>query len=353
MRVTIARADLACIIQGTIKAVEARNAITILSHVLLTATDGKLTATATDLDTQITASAAATVESDGETTVNAALLSGIVGKLPANAEILLALDGGHLIVTSGRSRFKLQVLPADDFPLMQPVQYAAEFKIDLHRLVSPIAFAISNETTRYYLCGVYLHTVDGELKAAATDGHRFALNRAPLAAEFDGIIMPAKAVSLVPQGEVAFSVSGTKIKIVAADWEMESKLIDGTYPDYVRIIPTGNDKIITVDNATMRAAADRVATVSQEKSRAVKIAVDAGRVTLSVSGVSGDATEEFECDYAGEAITFGLNSQYLAAEASMFPAGPLTIAVSDGGAPVLFTAPGAPELLGIVMPMRT
>jgi len=352
MRLTIARADLARILSGTIKAVEARNTIPILSTVKLTAEAGKLTANATDLDIEIKSSIAADVETDGDTCVNAALLNGIVGKLPASGEVLLETKDNSLAISCGRSRFKLQALPAGDFPAMAEVQYSASFEIDLAALVLPLAFAMSTETTRYYLCGVYMHTDAGRIKAVATDGHRFALNAIDSAEDFKGIIIPAKTIGLLPRETVQFSVSDSKIRIVAGDTEITSKLIDGTYPDYERVIPKSNDKLIIVDNAAMRAASDRVALVSAEKARAVKINAVAGRVTLSVSGQEGNATEEIDAEYAGEELTVGLNSQYLANVAGMFPPGALKIFVADAGSPILFKADLVPDMLGIVMPVR-
>ncbi len=354
MRVTIARADLARIITSTIKAVEARNTIPILSNIKLVAADGKLTATATDLDIEITASTEAEIETPGATTVAGALLNGIVGKMPNGPLIALALDDHTLTVSSGRSRFKLQTLPVTDFPDLNKGEFTATFPLNIHGFVTPLAFAMSNETTRYYLCGVYMHIVDGMLKAAATDGHRFALSAiaAPEGVEFDGVIIPAKTVSLLPQGEVIVSVSESKIRFFAENLEIVSKLIDGTYPDYVRIIPTQNDKIVTVDNAALRQAGERVALVSAEKSRAVKISIAETGITLAVNGTEGAATDELDAEYSGEPIDVGVNSQYLANVAGMFPPGPLRLEIADAGSPILFKSDLAPDMLGIVMPMR-
>lgn len=354
MRVTIARADLARILSGTIKAVEARNTIPILSNILLSAAGGKLTATATDLDVQVTASTAAHIETPGDATVNAALLSGIVGKLPANAEVLLALADGILTVTSGRSRFNLQSLPAGDFPHMTAGEFAVEFTFDIAAFTAPVAFAISNEETRYYLNGIYLHKDGDDITAVATDGHRLARNRAESAApDFAGIIIPAKTVTLLPKGENTVRVSANKIQIDAGDFIVTSKLIDGTYPDYQRVIPTGNDKNIVVDNAAFTAAAERVAIISSERSRAVKLHFDSGSVTMSVTSAdNGSASDEVVADYGGEALDIGFNSKYLAEITRTLPPGNFNIALADSGSPALFTSDAAPGMVLVLMPMR-
>jgi len=354
MRVTIARADLARIITGTIKAVEARNTIPILSNILLTAADGKLTATATDLDIEITASTAANIEAIGSITVTGHLLNGIVAKLPANAEVLLALTDGQLIVTSGRSRFKLQCLPPEDFPNMTSGKYDVEFAFDLSQFTAPVAFAISNEETRYYLNGVYFLKSGGKITAVATDGHRLARNEMESGApDFAGIIIPQKTVSLLPKGTHTVRLSDSKIQIDAGDTVLTSKLIDGTYPDYQRVIPTRNDKRLIVDNAAFSAAADRVATISSERGRAVKLSFDTGRVVMAVNNPeSGNATDEVAAQYDDEAMDVGFNAKYLAEITRVLPNGDFKMMLADGGAPTLFLSDAAPNLALVLMPMR-
>lgn len=354
MRVTIARADLARIITGTIKAVEARNTIPILSNILLSADNEKLTAIATDLDVEIQASTAATIEVGGATTVNAALLSGIIGKLPANADVLLSIEDAHLVVKSGRSRFKLQVLPAGDFPSLTAGEYDVEFEFDLAQLCAQVAFAISNEETRYYLNGVYLHKDGGTITAVATDGHRLARNEMGSAApDFAGIIIPSKTVSLLPKGTNTVRISSTKMQIVGADFVVTSKLVDGTYPDYQRVIPTRNDKGITADNAAFTAAAERVSIISSERVRAVKLRFESGNITMSVTSAdNGSATDEVAAGYDGEALDIGFNSKYLAEITRGLPNGDFKMMLADSGSPALFMSDAAPGITLVLMPMR-
>lgn len=352
MRLTTPRADLARILTNVIKAVEARNTIPILGTVKLVAADGKLTAVATDLDIEIKSSIAAGIETPGSFCVNATMFNGIVAKLPADGAVTLTLENATLTIVSGRSRFKLQTLSDSDFPDITAGEYDTEFEIDLAALVGPVAFAMSTETNRYYLCGVYLLPTGNTITAVATDGHKLARSTVEATAEFTGVIIPAKTIGLLPKGVVSLSVSPNKIRIVTADTTITSKLIDGTYPDYERVIPKSNDKIVTVDKQALTTAADRVSTVGDGKDRAVKINIAAEGLTLSVTNGGDAANEDVAATYDGEPLFVGMNSKYLAAVAGMFPNGPLTLKIADAGAPVLFVSDAAPELLAVCMPLR-
>lgn len=344
----IARNDLARILAATTKVVESRNTIPILSTVRLVAADGALTATATDLDIAVTASAPAT--GDIAACIDARLLSDIVKKLPADAEVSIEIDGGATI-KSGRARFKLPVLPVGDFPNMDGGAFAAEFEADMAALFAPVKFAISNEEARFWLNGVFLHVVNGKLVAVATDGHRLARHIGPdIGVDFAGIIVPRKASEIMPDGNVAVSVSDTRIRIVKDGAVIVSKLIDGTFPDYMRVIPTGNDKLVRADNGALAAATDRVAVVSATHGSGVRMAIGGGAIALSVRG-DAEASDSVPCDYDGEEIVIGFNSRYVAEALSVFGAGDVTMAFADGGSPALLT--GAPDGLDVVlMPMR-
>jgi len=359
MNITLPRADLARLLASTTKVVEARNTIPILACVRLVVDGGKLTATATDLDIEITATVDAEAEADGAVCVSASLLDAIVKKLPASADVTLSLDSATLTVKSGRYTSKLQTLPVEDYPVFSETGFTTEFTADLATLFAPVSFAISTEETRFYLCGIYLTGAGGKLTAVATDGHRLSRNEVaepdgspPL--DFAGIIVPRKMVGLVPKGEVAVSLSNTKIRLVTADAVITSKLIDGTFPDYQRVIPTGNDKLISFSSPEMRQAADRVSVVSSERGRAVKFTFAPGQATLAVSNPdSGSATEEIAVDYDGDPLDIGFNSAYVAELIGQFPSGEIRLALADGGAPALFTSDAAPGLLCVLMPMRT
>lgn len=347
MRLTISKAEMVRLLAATTKVVEARNTIPILSMVRLVADGGKLVVTATDLDITISASAACDIAADGEICVDAKLITSIVNKAPG--ELALTLEGPTLGVVSGRSRFKLPTLPTSDFPDFKAGTYTTEFEADLAALMAPCQFAMSTEETRFYLNGVYLHTQDGTMRAVATDGHRLSRNVAPLDVDMPGIIIPRKAVTMLPKGVVSVSVSDTKIRVVKDDFVLVSKLIDGTFPDYQRVIPTGNDKLVRVDNTALKAAADRVATISSERGRAVKLTITAGNIDLAVRG-DGEALDAVQTDYAGDDVEIGFNAAYLVECLANLPAGDVTIALADGGAPALLSA--GDNLLIVLMPMR-
>ena len=356
MRLSIPRSDLARLLASTTKVVEARNTIPILGCVRLvvavTKKKATLTVTATDMDVEITAALPVDGEA-GSVCVSAALLDSIVKKLPADALVDLTLADNTLTVKAGRSRFSLQTLPADDFPNFTQGNYTAEFEADLAALFEPVKFAISTEETRYYLNGIYLVGTADKLTAVATDGHRLSKHEGTPVAPFDGIIVPRKMVGLVPKGAIHVSLSDTKIRFQTADAVITSKLIDGTFPDYQRVIPQNNDKIVTFDGGTMAKAADRVSVVSSERGRAVKLSFTEGQATLVVNNPeNGNAAEDVVVSYSDEPIDVGFNSAYLAELVGQFPAGDISLALADGGSPAVFTSAKAAGLICILMPMR-
>jgi DNA polymerase-3 subunit beta len=353
MKLTIPKSDLARVLTNVGRVVESRNTIPILGNVLLTATTDRLQVTGTDLDIVATDAAAATVEQPGAVCVDAKLLSDIAKK--AGGDVSLSEDNGQLLVTSGRSRFTLSTLPAADFPSLDGGKYTTSFEIDLAALFAPVAFAMSTEETRYYLNGIFMHVQDGQLRAVATDGHRLSRHQVAYTGEdpFKGVIVPRKAVGLVPKGTVNVSVSEAKIRIQSGDFTLVSKLVDGTFPDYQRVIPTGNDKKIVFGSEDMRQAAGRVSVVSGERGRAVKLSFADGEATLSVSTLdNGSATDEINVGYDDEPIEIGFNASYLTELVGIFPVGDIHLALNDSGSPAVFTSEKAPELLAVLMPMR-
>lgn len=339
----ISKHDLARLLSSVTKAVESKNTIPILATVRLVADGATLQATATNLDIEITGS----VPADGSLAccVDAKLLAGIVSK--AGGDIELEHDGNTLTVKSGRSRFKLQTLPVEDFPDLTAGEFTTTFEADLSTLFAAVAFAVSTEETRFYLQGVYLEPT----AATATDGHRLAHVTAALPS-FQPIIVPSKTVALWPKGSAHVSLSSTKIRIQTNDVVLTSKLIDGTYPDYRRVIPTGNDKYVLADKAALQAAVARVSTVADQRGRAVKLEIAPGQIGLSVRG-DAEATDSVEVDYSGEPLEIGFNSAYLAEILANVPGETVRIALNDAGSPTLFTAPDKDGALSVLMPMRT
>lgn len=350
MHLVIHKEDLTRVLGAVSKVVEARNTIPILSCVMLTAAGSGLSVMATDLDILATAGTTADVKVPGSLCVEAKLLTDIAKK--ATGDITMALDNGRLIVKSGRSRFSLASLPSDDFPDLGVPKFDAEFEIDLAALFAPCAFAISTEETRYYLNGVFFRGFDGKTVAVATDGHRLSRHVGPETAPFEGVIVPRKLVGLLPKGVVKVSVSQQKIRLQADTLTLTSKLIDGTFPDYERVIPKANDKVVTVDRDAIMRAADRVATVSSERGRAVKLSIAPGSIRLAVSSVDAvSAEDEVEAEYSGEPLDIGFNAQYVRDVFGTLPAGPVQLALADSGSPALVTG-GAEGLTLVIMPMR-
>lgn len=348
MRIEIARSDITRLLTQVARVIQARNTIPILSNVLLSVANGVLTARGTDLDIEVSVTTPVLAADEGEFTVDAKLLGDIAKK--AGENLTLEADGRDLVVRSGKSRFKLPVLPAIDFPTISVGGFDTEFDIDLASLVAPVSFAMSNEETRYYLCGVYLHVVDGNVVAVATDGHRLAKNLGQEAETFEGVILPRKLVGLIPVGKVSLAISPTKVRIVSGDTTIVSKLIDGTFPDYPRVIPANNPHTLVVDRKTLAGAADRVATVSTEKGSAVRFEVSTDTVRLSVRG-DAEASDEVAADFDGEPLTIGFNSRYVSEILGLVTGEKATIKLLDGGAPALITGEG--DCLFVCMPMRT
>lgn len=349
MRIEMQRNDLARLMAQTTKAVESRNTMPILGTVRLVAADRQLTATATDLDIEITASAPVSGDSLA-LCVNAKLLAGIVSKINGDT-LTMEHDGRRVTIKSGRSRFTLDTLPVDDFPSFSAGEFDVEFDVDLAALVAPVQFAISTEETRYYLNGVYLHATEAGTVAVATDGHRLSRHTGPFLASFDGVILPRKLVSILPKGNVRVSLSSTKVRIATQDTTITSKLIDGTFPDYQRVIPTGNDKIVTFAADEMVAAANRVQVVSNERERGVRLAISHDEISISLRGDS-EAEDAVPATYTGDPVEVGVNAAYLAELLGAFPSGDVHMALADSMSPILFKPAADDSLLAVLMPRR-
>lgn len=349
MRFSIERNALLHVLTSVTKVVESRNTMPILGNVALIIDQGQLTVRGTDLDIEVTASLPLMDAEDGAITVPAKLLTDIVKK--AGTELSLATEPNKLTIKSGRSRFSLPTLPVDDLPTLAAGAFDAEFDVDLSAIVSPVAFAMSTEETRYYLKGVHLHTIEGQLVAVATDGHRLARQNGQEAPAFEGIILPAKLVNLLPKGTVKFAVSNTKVRITTDDATITSKLIDGTFPDYRRVIPSNNDNRLKVKRDDLLQAAERVAVVADNRRRAVKLSITADAVALELRYESNVADDSIVASYDGEPMSIGFNGQYLGDAMRAFDGGEVVIALADSGSPAVVT--GSNEgLLVVLMPMR-
>ncbi|MEO7689524.1 MAG: DNA polymerase III subunit beta [Sphingomonas sp.] len=369
MKATIERATLLKGLSHVQSVVERRNTIPILSNVLLEATaEGGLKLMATDLDLQINETIAAAVDQPGATTVSAHTLFDIARKLPEGSQVSLAAADGKMTIMAGRAKFQLGTLPRDDFPVIAEGELPVAFELPaetLKQIIDKTRFAISTEETRYYLNGIFWHVSDDPLpvlKAAATDGHRLArvtMPRPDGAEKMPDVIIPRKCIAELRKlleeidGSVGVSLSPTKIRFDLGQALLTSKLIDGTFPDYSRVIPTGNDKILKIDPRSFEEGVDRVSTIATEKTRAVKMALDRDKIILSVtSPENGTAAEEVPGEYAAMPFEIGFNSRYLLDILGQLDGDTIEVHLADAAAPTLIRENDKSSALYVLMPMR-
>ena len=371
MKVTIERAALVKALGHVQSVVERRNTIPILANVLMQADGGTLTLTATDLDIEVSEAAPADVALKGAATAPALTLYEIVRRLPDGTQVRLELsqEEGRLQVSAGRSHFALAVLPDEDFPTLASDTLDTRFALSrtvLKRLFDKARFAMSQEETRYYLNGIYLHpqlsSEGNALRAAATDGHRLARIDAELpdgADKMPGVIVPRKAVGellrLIDDAEDAIevSVSESKIRFSFGAGHLTTKLIDGTFPDYERVIPKDNPNTLRVETADFSKAVDRVSTVSADRTRSVKMELEADRLRLNVNNPeAGSALEELSVDYGGSDIEIGFNARYLLDVAGQVDGETMAFSLADPSSPTVITDEEDPTALYVLMPLR-
>ncbi|MFO1018403.1 MAG: DNA polymerase III subunit beta [Hyphomonadaceae bacterium] len=370
MRLTIERSALLKALNHVQSVVERRNTIPILSNVLVSAQGDSLKLTATDLDIEISESAPAEVERGGQTTAPANYLYDFVRKLPDGSAVKLDVSGDdpRLFISAGKSRLHLPILPAGDFPSMPSDGFETRFEVEpteLSRLIDKTRFAISTEETRYYLNGIFFHAVDqdgAKLRAVATDGHRLALAdaNAPKGAQgMPGVIVPRKTINELKRllddaaDMVEIAVSPQKIRFALGDAVLTSKLIDGSFPEYARVIPKNNAKKLKIDNKSFREAVDRVSTVSAERSRSVRLALEKDKVTLTVNNPdAGVATEDLAADYRDDSMEIGFNARYLLDVADQIEGSEAVFELADSGSPTLVRDEADENAIYVLMPLR-
>src|SRR5579863_6938612 len=380
MKLIIERAALLKALSHVQSVVERRTTIPILSNVLLRAGSGTLAMSATDMDLEIVESVPARIDSDGRTTAPAHTLYDIVRKLRDGAQVELETigDRNEMVLRSGRSTFTLSCLPPEDYPVMTSAELPHHFTLsaaELRTLIDRTRFEISTEETRYYLNGIYLHATKNDevpvIRAVATDGHRLARVEMVLpegAAGMPGVIVPRKTILELrklleeSEAEVQIALSPTKIRFAipdgggssfATEATPTSQLIDGTFPDYDRVIPRDNDKVLEVDCKSFAEAVDRVSTISTEKSRAVKLAIERGSLTLSAtSPENGTAVEEIEVRYSAQPLEIGFNSRYLLDITEQIEGEGAQFVMSDAASPTIVRDSADASALYVLMPMR-
>ncbi len=371
MRLVIERSELLRALGHVTSVVERRTTIPILSNVLLKASGTLLQLKATDLEREVVEAAPAEVSQPGAITVPAHMLHDIVRKLPDGSEVEITRDAERerLTITAGHSRFALQTLAADDFPNLAAGDMSHTFELsaaDLKNLIEKTRFAISTEETRYYLNGIYVHTAQRAgktaLRAVATDGHRLAqldLDCPKGAEGMAGVIIPRKTVHELhrlleaTEATVNVGVSAAKVRFEIGPITLTSKLIDGSFPDYQRVIPQGNDKSMKVSNAQFAAAVDRVSTIASERGRAVKLAISKDKLILSVNNPDGgSATEELPVDYGSGGLEIGFNARYLLDISGQLESDTLQFMLADPGSPTMVKDGGDDRALYVLMPMR-
>lgn len=374
MKLVIEKAPLLRVLGHLQGVVERRSTIPILSNLLMVAEDDTLALSSTDMDIELVVSLPSAVDKPGRLTAGASALHDIVRKLRDGSQIDLEQDEKNLrlAVRSGRSVFNIPTLPHEDYPKMSAGDLPHSFSVpagDLRRLIDATRFAISTEETRYYLNGIYLHPAVndervGVLRAVTTDGHRMARFDLPLpdgAREMQGVIVPRKTVTELRKlidgagkdDEVVIRASDTKIEFKTGSATMVSKVIDGTFPDYSRVIPLGNDKIIGVARKDVSEAVDRVAIIETGRSRSVKFDFTAGSLELSaMNSEMGAAVEGVDVRYTGAQLHVGFNARYFLDIAGQIAGDEIEFRLADGGSPAVVVDPADKAALYVLMPVR-
>jgi DNA polymerase-3 subunit beta len=370
MKLTLSRDALLKSLGHIQSVVERRNTIPILANVLIRVAAQEVSLTATDMEIEINEAIDAQVGNTGAVTAPAHTLYEIVRKLPDGAQVeITAANANQLTLSSGRSHFKLGCLPVEDFPVMPGADLKHSFRLgasDLRSLIDRSRFAISTEETRYYLNGIYLHAAKNGgadvLRVVATDGHRLARVEIPSpegSIGIPGVILPRKTVAEIRKlidecaDTVEIALSETKVRFSFGGVVITSKLIDGTFPDYERVIPSGNDKVLEVDANAFASAVDRVATISSEKSRAIKLGLSQNQVVLSANSPdAGSATEELEAKYDSAQLDVGFNANYLLDILQQIKGDAAKFVLADATAPAIVQDVSDAGALYVLMPMR-
>jgi len=363
MKFSAERESLLAALQSVIGVVERRQTMPILANLLLASDQGKLSITATDLEVELVAKAEIKASADGRITVPGRKLLDICRSLPDGTTLAFTQEGDKLTVKAGRSRFVLATLPAGDFPTIDELAQQQTLKLaqaDLRRLLDKTHFSMAQQDVRYYLNGMLLETDGKMLRTVATDGHRLALCEMDLPAKAGSqqVIVPRKGVLelqrlLGSEGDVSITIGTNHIRAQIADVRFTSKLIDGRFPEYSRVIPNAPPRMVVADRESLRAALQRTAILANEKYRGIRLALKKDLLTLQAHNPEQEeAEEQVEVSYKGDELEVGFNVGYLLDALGAVDGTEVEIGVTDGNSSCLVRAPGATSSRYVVMPMR-
>ena len=367
MKFSAQRESLLTPLQHVVGAVERRQTSPILGNVLIEAQDGQVTMTATDAEIEMQARAAMHVDENGAVTVPARKLLEIGRHLPDSARVDFESTGEKAVFKSGRSRFTLATLPAAEFPKVEPLEEPQEVTLsaaELHQCIRNTAFSMAQQDVRFYLNGMLLEIGDARLACVATDGHRLAYAQCATGAnpaEPVRAIIPRKSIgelqrllgTLDGEDAVRLLITPQHLQVLAGDVRLTTKLIDGRFPDYNRVIPVDGNKELVIDCTTLRQSLTRASVLSNEKYRGVRMSLAAGVLTISSNNPEQEeAVDELEVDYAGESAEIGFNVTYLLDVLGAIDAVNARLRLKDGASSVLITPESTSDAKYVVMPMR-
>jgi len=364
MKLTAAREELLAPLQSVIGVVERRQTMPVLANVLLAARDNKLSVTGTDLEVELVATCAVSVQQPGDITVPGRKLLDIFRSLPEKVSIMLSTEGERVSVRAGRSRFTLSSLPASEFPLVEEINAQQTLTMpqgEFRRLIDKTHFAMAQQDVRYYLNGLLLETDGKALRAVATDGHRLALCETELSGKArtsQQVIVPRKGVLelqriLGTENSIELAVGTNHVRAQIGEIRFTSKLIDGRFPEYARVIPSNPPKTVEADRENLRQALQRTAILSNEKYRGIRLTARPDLLTLQAHNPEQEeAEDQVEVSYKGEEVEIGFNVNYLLDALSAIEGDKVQIGLTDSNSSCLIHAPGTMHTRYVVMPMR-
>ncbi|MBS0379152.1 MAG: DNA polymerase III subunit beta [Proteobacteria bacterium] len=364
MKLSAAREDLLGPLQSVIGVVERRQTMPVLANVLLAARDNKLSVTGTDLEVELVATTQVNVAQSGDLTVPGRKLLDIIRSLPEKTSVTLTTDGERIALRAGRSRFTLSSLPAAEFPLVEEINAQQTLKVaqgEFRRLIDKTHFSMAQQDVRYYLNGLLLETDGKALRAVATDGHRLAIAEMELAGKAKNthqVIVPRKGVLelqriLGTDGDIELAVGTNHVRAQIGDIRFTSKLIDGRFPEYGRVIPASPPRIVEADRESLRQALQRTAILSNEKYRGIRLTARPDLLTIQAHNPEQEeAEDQVEVAYKGEEVEIGFNVNYLLDALSAIESDKVEIGLTDSNSSCLIHAPGTAHTRYVVMPMR-